>query len=411
MPPTLTTTAEREIESPAQGSLSSIPQDVTSAQALIVNESARLIAEAVRNQARAIVLTGSMSRGETTLQNEGAVWRVLGDATFLVVFDGPVARQLAELERKIHRNLLTEGVNCKVVIVTSTADNLRAMKPHIYAYELKERGVVVWGDNNTLSLIPPFAAAEIPKEDGWWLLCNRMIEQIETAAASSNFNDDCTAVRYRIAKLYLAMAACYLLVTGRYEPSYQSRAARLREIAKTDSTPAPICLRRFSELVSLCTDLKLHGEMAVSLTHFPRWPNAVADAEAIWRWALAGITGLDVSVGREQLLGAVAREQSILARGKGWARVAYVRRSRLAREGIRWARMAVSSSPRYLVYGAASELLFMTQEPISPNSDQLAAVIEKLPISSKSSKQELSWNDVANQVADNFHALLENNRC
>ena len=408
----LITTTEREIAATAQNAWTSIPQNATAAKALIVTESSRLIAAEVGSKARAIILTGSMSRGETTLQREESMWRVLGDATFLVVFDGPAELNVTCLEQAIHDELLIQGVKCKVVVVPSTAENLRMMKPHIYAYELKERGVVVWGDKKALSLIPAFGAGDIPKEDGWWLLCNRMIEQIETAASSSTFSDDSTAVRYRIAKLYLAMSACYLLVTGKYEPSYQSRAARLKEISETDPTaPAPIALTRFSLVVSRCTDMKLFGEAGVSLEDFPRWQDAVADAEMIWRWALAEITGLNENDDRRQLLGALSSRQSILARAKGWMRAALSHRSGTVQESLRWARFALSSSPRYLVYGAASELFFMSKEPATASRHELCAVARELPISLKCSKQDLSWNVVAKQVALNFHALLENNRC
>lgn len=409
---TLITTTEQELEATAQQAWASTPPGATAARTLIVTESSRLIAAEVGSKARAIILTGSMSRGETTLQFEGSMWRVLGDATFLVVFDGPADLNVGSIEQAIHDELLIQGVKCKVVVVPSTADNLRAMKPHIYAYELKERGVVVWGDEKALSLIPAFGAADIPKEDGWWLLCNRMIEQIETAASSSTFSDNSTAVRYRIAKLYLAMSACYLLVTGAYEPSYQSRAERLKEIAQHDpNAPAPISLTRFADVVSRCTDMKLYGEAGVSLKDFPRWQDAVADAEVIWRWALAEITDLGENTGREQLLRALASRQTITARAKGWLRAAVSHRSGMVQESLRWTRFALSSSPRYLVYGAASELFFMSQKPASAGTEQLSAVARRLPISLKRSKSDLSWNVIAKQVALNFHALLENNRC
>lgn len=406
------TTTEQEFEAPVRSGWNAIPKSATAAKALIVAESSRMIAAEVGNKARAIILTGSMSRGEATVQLEGSMWRVLGDATFLVVFDGPPAINAADLEQAIHDELLIQGVNCKVVVVPSAADNLRAMKPHIYAYELKERGVVVWGDGKALSLIPAFGAADIPKEDGWWLLCNRMIEQIETAASSTTFSDDSMAVRYRIAKLYLAMSACYLLVTGNYEPSYRSRAARLEEMAAADpSAPAPIPLMRFSRVVARCTEMKLNGEASVALQDFPRWQDAVADAESIWRWALAEITGLPENTEREQLLNALASRQPMLARAKGWLRAAISYRSGIVQESLRWARFALCSSPRYLVYGAASELFFMTQDPASAATRQLALAAHRLPISLTHARKDLSWNDVAQQVAHNFHALLENNRC
>lgn len=411
MPQSSLTIPKQRVEGVAPSEPTSIPPDLTAAMALIVSEGSRMIAAAMGRKARAIVLTGSLSRGEVTLQRAGSGWHVLGDATFLVVFEGWVDLNVTSLGQEIQRRLLKQAVSCKVVVVTSTTDNLCAMKPHIYAYELRERGVVLWGDMNALSAIPAFGVSDIPKEDGWWLLCNRMIEQIETAAAPGTF-DDCTAVRYRIAKLYLAMAACYLLVTGRYEPSYQARAVRLKKIAEMDPNAAsPLPLHRFSELVSCCTDLKIHGETGVSLNDFPGWADAVVDAELIWRWAAAEILGASASLRREQFLDGLASRQSIRGRAKSWLRAAASHRSGLIREWYRWVALALSSSPRYLVYGAASELFFMTQDPTLAKTDQLAEVVKNLPISLNIPQQNLTWDRVAKHVAHNFHALLENNRC
>jgi hypothetical protein len=387
-----------------------VPEDMRAAKALIVTESSRLCAAAVGRKARAIVLTGSMSRGEATLKREGASWRVLGDATFLVVFDRSVPLRLAELERDIEGTLLAQGVRCKVVVVTATAANLRNMRPHIYAYELRERGVVVWGDEEALHLIPRFAASQIPEEDGWWLLCNRMIEQLQSAAEADSFDDDCTAVRYRIAKLYLAMAACYLLAIGQYAPSYRDRAAHLQKLAASnDAPPTPIPLQRFSTFVSQCTELKLQGETVDGPNQFPQWRDAVSDAEVLWRWALGRILGLDPHLSRTDLLAAVAARQPILARTKGWVRAAYVRPSAACRYGLRWARFAYSMSPRYLVYDVASELFFSTPRPaITPS--KLAAMAARLPLPPTEAEQQLSWRVVARLVAHNFHVLVSSSR-
>lgn len=381
-------------------------EELARAKALIVAEGTRCCAAASR-EARAIVLTGSMSRGEVTLKRDGATWRVMGDATFLVVFDKPMRLGLAQLEREIEGSLFRQGVRCKVVVVTMTAPALRKMQPQIYAYELKERGIVTWGDKEALSLIPRFSAADIPKEDGWWLLCNRMIEQLESAAEAKSLRDDDPAVQYRIAKFYLAMAGCYLLTAGQYRPSYRERAARLEELA-AQGFEAPIPLGRFSRFVARCTELKLQGEIA-TLENFPRWREAVSDAEVVWRWALGRAFGLNENLSRKELLAAVAARQPILARAKSWARTAYVYRTGIARNWPRWARLAWSTSPRYLVYGAASELFFAAPERNEIPDRELAAIARRLPLSAESG-QSISWNSVAKLVARNFHLFLSSTR-
>ena len=400
----------RDMESLPLAAPATVLEDSQAATTFIIAEGSRLCAAAVGPKARAVVLTGSMSRGEATLKGDGASWRMLGDATFLVVFDGPVRLGVTELEREIERSLLARGISCKIVLVTSTTAQLGTIKPHIYAYELRERGIVVWGDKETLRLMPGFTAAEIPKEDGWWFLCNRIIEQLESAAEADSFHDSDTSVRYRIAKLYLAMAACYLLTIGQYAPSYRDRAARLQELAASDDPqPAPIPLRRFSKFVSQCTDLKLQGELVGAVADFPQWSDAVTDAEALWRWTLGRLLGLSPQLSRRELVAALAAQQSLFARAKGWVRAAFVCPSALRRAG-RWARLACSMSPRYLVYDAASDLFFSAPEPGAITLSELAGIVAKLPLPPAEADQQLSWRAVARLVAHNFHLLLESTR-
>ena len=386
--------------------------DSDAAKAFIVSEGARLCAAAAGPGTRAIVLTGSMSRGEATLKRDGAGWRALGDATFLVVSDEPIRLQVAKLQQEIEGSLSAAAITCKVVVVTSTSAHLRAMKPQIYAYELRERGIVLRGHQDTLRAIPHFRAADIPQEDGWWLLCNRMIEQIEAAATQTNsLHENHTTVRYRIAKLYLAMAACYLLAIGEYLPSYRERAARLEDLAASQTRPpAPIPLQHLAKFVSQCTDLKLRGEALSSPADFPQWHHAVSDAEALWRWTLTRILSASASASRNDLLAALAAQQPILARAKGWVRAAYVSPSAFIHNWHRWARLACSRSPRYLVYGAASELFFATPEPDAITGNELAEIMARLPLAPSPACQQLSWRAAAKLVAHNFHLFLESTR-
>lgn len=393
------------------GTADLLTSDCEAAKAFIVSEGSRLCVVALGAKAGAVILTGSMSRGEATLKRDGAGWRALGDATFLLIFDGPVQLNTSELERTIEAALLAKAIRCKVAVVTSTRAQLSEMKPHIYAYELRERGVVLWGCKDTLQLIPPFTAADIPQEDGWWFLCNRIIEQLESAAEAEGFHENQTVVRYRIAKLYLAMAACYLLTIGQYAPSYRDRAARLKEIAASgDAHPAPIPLHRFAGFVTQCTNLKLEGEITGALDDFPQWRDAVSDAEALWCWALAHLTGQSATSKRGDLLRALAAQQSLFARAKGWARAAYVSRSALSRNWLRWAMLAFLTSPRYLTYGAASELFFATAEPAPLTSTHLAKMLAQLPLVHSDIHQQPSWRTAAKLVAQNFHIFVESTR-
>lgn len=403
--------AENEVEAPSPLLQSATLENIEAAKAFIVSEGARLCARIVGDKARAIILTGSLSRDEATLKRDGSGWRALGDATFLVIFDEPSNVNTAEIEREIESYLTSQNVQCKIVVVTSTASKLSKMKPHIYAYELRERGIVVWGDPFVLDLMQRFTAEEIPMEDGWWFLCNRIIEQLETAAKASQSNDTDAGVRYRIAKLYLSMAACYLLAIGQYEPSYQDRAQRLRKLASSSNPPlSPISLQRFSQHVSECTLLKIQGETTGAYGQFPQWRDAVSDAESVWRWTLSHMLGVKPNSSRSELLDLLAKKQSTLARAKGWVRAAAVHPKVFFRSWFRWARLACNGSPRYLIYGAAADLFFSAQESDAVTPDLFLAITAKLPLSRFKGEEQLSWRTVAMMIADNFHGLVESTR-
>jgi len=388
------------------------PESLETAKAFIAHEGARLCARVVGDRARAIVLTGSLSRGEATLKRDGLGWRALGDATFLIVFNRSAKVRTAEIESEIECHLISHGVRCKIVVVTSTASALSNMRPHIYAYELRERGIVVWGDQSVLDLMPQFTAADIPIEDGWWFLCNRIIEQLETAAKADQSRDIDTDVRYRIAKLYLSMAACYLLVVGQYAPSYRDRAQRLRELAASPiPQPSPIPLQRFSQFVSECTLLKMCGDTKGEFGQFPQWCDAVSDAESIWCWTLSRMLGGIPSDTRSTLLSLLAKQQPLLARTKGWVKAAIVHPKVCLRCWCRWARLACIASPRYLVYGAAADLFFNLEgSRVTITQHQLVSIMVKLPLTHTKGDHQLSWRSVALMIADNFHGLVEATR-
>lgn len=400
-----------EAEPSVSGTKAAPLEGVEAAKAFLVAESARLCAAAVRESACAIILTGSMSRGEATLRRNGMGWDVLGDVTLLMVFDRPTKLCSAKLEAEIECFLLDHGIRCKIVVVASTVSALKHMKPHIYAYELRERGVVVWGDQSALQVMRPFSAADLPIEDGWWLLSNRMIEQLESAARADNDQYFNTTVQYRITKLYLAMAACYLLLTGEYKPSYRERATRLLEVAASkDHSSSPIPLQRFALLVSACTHLKLNGTVPEDKSRFPEWCDAVSDAEAIWRWAVAQMSGSNPCLDRAELLARATKQQHALARAKGWLRTACLQRALLPRHAHRWARLGHVASPRYLIYGAASELFFASLERDAVTPQQLERIVEKLPLRPDQSERQLTWKTAAMLIAHNFHCLVESTR-
>ena len=152
----------------------------------------------------AIVLTGSLARQEATvvirfpLETTQPVQRdtdngeretgdgkratsqalaLLGDADFLLVFrqDGDAAG-LNRIAREIECALQAGGIAVDVGLGAVAPGYFSSLPPSTFAYELKACGRVVWGDDHLLDSIPTYPPAELPKEDAWRTLNNRMIE-------------------------------------------------------------------------------------------------------------------------------------------------------------------------------------------------------------------------------------------
>ena len=212
---------------------------------------------------RAIVLTGSIARGEGTYIKEDGGVRVMGDAEFVLVFRDrssvPLADHVDRIRDDIENSLEAQGIFCIVGLSAVTPSFLSESRPHLFAYELQTWGNVIWGEQEILGLMTAFRPSDIPLEDAWRLLQNRMVEMLQ-------FPDDLEGgltplpakTQYRTVKLYLDMATSLLLFAGAYAPTLRQRVERLREIASmTAKEDWPFPLEGFIQEVAGCTDWKL----------------------------------------------------------------------------------------------------------------------------------------------------------
>jgi len=139
---------------------------------------------------RSVVLTGSLARDEASVLREDSLSRLLGDADFILLFHShaslPAARVIAPLISACETELRASGLAGPIGVAAVHDHYFRRLPRHIFSYELRERGLVVWGDANVFSLIPAFSAEEIEPEDAWHTLSNRIIEWLELASELSS---------------------------------------------------------------------------------------------------------------------------------------------------------------------------------------------------------------------------------
>jgi hypothetical protein len=177
----------------------------------ICNETVRLCLEHSSHGLRALVLTGSLARNEATFEGGEGRWSFWGDAEFLLVCDStgslPPAARLAELRTRIEEALARFGIACRIGLRAVRLTYLGNLQPHLFAYELRACGRVLWGDPHILSLIPAFSPRDLSLEDAWRLLCNRMVEHLEVMEELADASAPQSGrVHYRTVKLYLDFA-------------------------------------------------------------------------------------------------------------------------------------------------------------------------------------------------------------
>jgi hypothetical protein len=389
--------------------------------AIIGEETVRLCLEKCGQKLHAIILTGSLARDEATFIPEKTGWRLLGDADLFLVYEQTSRltsdADLSSLASAIEERLIARGIHGEVGLGAIHPSYLRQLKPRIATYELRNSGRVLWGDAQVLSLIPQFGVEEISREDAWRMLCNRAIEFLANAAtgepgeaqvASSTF--------YAALKLMLDSATSYLVFAGAYEPTFQSRAARLSQLAgdSAAASAAPFPLKPFADEVSACTAWKLCGTQNNRDFCGSMSKQAVAFATALWRWELLQLTGAPPNLSDDELWSRWASLLTLSQKMRAWLSAA--RRagwSRNWRNWPRWMRLSRRGTPRYLVYRVAAGLLselsrfaetdFATLRLESDPDGLFALLPERAPASAG---LDNNWQALAADLAWNYKKFL-----
>jgi hypothetical protein len=368
---------------------------------------------------RALVLTGSLARDEGTFIESQAGAELLGDAEFLVLLTKGARMPDAfftDLSRRVERELARRGLRGHVSLTGCRPRYLRRLKPHIFAYELRACGQVVRGDGRILDLVPSFDVSAIPREDAWRLLCNRMVELVEAAAAADRklpVGDGRPAaapwlppaVHYATVKLYLDMGTSLLAFLGHFEPGYRARVARLNALARDEaySDRLGFPLRDLATCVEACTCFKLDPRPVPREVSWSFVEEALACAHRLWRWELAGLTGLGKDATDDLLWERWMEQQPVPGRLRGWLQVARTQGWLKGwRDRARWPRLAWRASPRYWVYRAAVALVSGEKHAGEPGEERWEALRDRLPAQAPDADtaasprhrlaRDISWN-------------------
>jgi len=399
-----------------------MPERIARVREMVCDETAKLLGLRYGTRMRALLLTGSLSRGEPALLVDGEDVKVLGDADLIAIFEEhttlPEPQAMQWISRQAEMEARKRRVRCKIGVCAVHPSWLRNQRASIFAYELFTSGTCVHGDHNVLSLIPRLSPSDIPLEDAWWTLCNRMIELLEVSCGELGDTSHIPiSVEYRMSKLWLDMATSFLVFAGAYAPSYQQRRQILRTLADDSSFRStwPFSLAEFSSTVSQATDWR--SGLLEGSTPFGDWKRfceTVECAHALWRWELCRLSGCQGDVWDGELWEAWVRNRPARQNVRGWLHLWREQGWHASAQQLpHWLRLAFLASPRLWIYRIGSELFFQLPALLSPEDKRfkahLAKLSEWLP-DHRSVRRARDWRHLGAELVWNYNRFVVNTR-
>jgi hypothetical protein len=336
----------------------------------------------------ALVLTGSFARGEGTVLEVDGHLRVLGDLEFFLVsasaHDDRVLRgRLGDLGREATARFGTGDVRVDIEFGSLELDCLRRARPSIFLHDLVRHGRVVRGRADVLAEVPPFAPADIPREDALFLLFNRLIEQLDAYERAGDLHGEALLdLAQQRQKLVLDLAGSALAFQGLHTSSYALRPSAFARLAAATPALARRLPGHFQRDLALAARSKIDpGVMkaddrlpvALGLREQRAWirERIVADVPAVsalLAWELERLLGASAPL--PVLLDRFLSTPSWSRRAWDWAKIALAPTpAPLPVSLTRAARLAWRSTPRALLY-AAGALAYndLPRGPVAPRA-------------------------------------------
>jgi hypothetical protein len=369
-----------------------------------------------------LVATGSAARGEATVLASVGGDNWLSDIEMLVVVADacklPAERlALDAVAWSIHDALREEGVTVEVELTPVHASYFSRMRPHIFAHELRAHGLQLFGETDYLGLLPKSLPWDIPDEDAWRLLSNRMVEWLALQLAGPE--EPLETQFYSLTKQYLDLVTALSLFSGDYAASYEARRKAVGPVCEWfDRRIAGFPKQQFIHGVETALEFKLHPahpkfrwlfrgdtndlRAAATAAGFGAFhdnlPTLLCTA---WWETLSELSKADVE-NREDALAALEQLYGWKGAVRGWGKL--VLRPETRSGGSIFARiplLAWRGSPRSLVYVCAEQLLETYGAEDAPT---LRWVRSRLPVIYGRGSRD--WRNLAQQCVWNWQRCL-----
>lgn len=339
---------------------------------------------------RALLLTGSLARGESRWQRAGDRWLLAGDADLITVVASRNAarRYVSGLHEHLAAALEEAGVHADLSLGLMDPRALRRLPASIFTLELTTCGRILWGEPEVLRWAPRCTPAQIPREDAWRLLNNRIVECL-AAVVEPN---PAERLNRALDKLHAAIADSWLLFTGRYALGACQRLRRMESALAAGNGGLP-----WTHTPSLLASLRRAAARGPLPTE-PRPTEATlrrlaAQTESAWTWELH-------QLGAERLSDAARRKEA----GGGslaWLAAAHAASNHQTRlRCLSRAMRPNAPSPRYCVYAAAAACWFSYPRLTDDARRAAARMPCPPPIGA-------GWEAVAAAIASNYRQWIE----
>ena len=329
-----------------------------------IQECACRVSQSSILNAEALILTGSVARGEVTaLVTDNGLY-CLSDMEFLVAVRDRSnwkrrAGEISNISQGLEKQAAERGLTCTFEFTPALERYFRNVRPSIFGYELRCHGKTLWGDHAYHQAIPAFTADEIPKLDAFYLICNRMVEQLDWWARlqQTQQGDATKGFAYSLVKTYIDLATSLLVFVGDYAPTYASRSERLdslKPVLVNDLQDYEVLVDR----ISTSTAMKLNPtsdllEPLSKTESLHRWQQLAHSMMDVWQWELQTLQETK-NTASESIRECFVRGATLSDQLREWARFARNAIRRRPRDlfRARWLR----GVPRHMLYVEAADL-------------------------------------------------------
>ncbi|WP_321416521.1 hypothetical protein [uncultured Desulfobacter sp.] len=309
-----------------------------------------------------IILTGSFSRGESSIFWENNTPVLAGDIEFLLVSKktGTLVKDRAFYEKfkTILGEQVSKSMGSEVEVDIGLVDAgyfSKKLSPSIFGYDLVNYGKTLYGVDYLDNTI--IRKKDIPQEDALALLMNRTIELLILSENKSR-----ESYHYQLVKILLDMAGSILAFTGNYAAPYKDRPKALRKLLRDRSSDMQgLSIPDLPDLVEQAAQLKLKSEpneaiqKAIILNDI-KIQNYLAQ---LIYWQMKQIIGSSGDMGF--VINKYFSQESLLTVFKGW--IKYFIHPFRSSDGINFfllPKTLIRVSPRNLIYSSAMKYFLGT---------------------------------------------------